>query len=111
MDSRTAPPTQLSARELARRLSAGEALTVIDVREADELAIARFPVAVHIALATLPQRFAELPPGPLVVACHHGARSMHALKFLRAQGRTDVQNLEGGIDAWARDVDPKVARY
>lgn len=84
---------------------------MIDVREADELAIARFPAAVHIALATLPLRFAELPAGPLVMACHHGGRSMHALEFLRAHGRTDVQNLEGGIDAWARDVDPKVARY
>lgn len=111
MESDPQLPAQLTARDLAARLSRGDALTVIDVREADELAIARFPDAVHIPLATLPLRMAELPAGPLVIACHHGGRSARAVQFLRSHGRTDVANLDGGIDAWAADVDPKLARY
>jgi rhodanese-related sulfurtransferase len=112
MESSPAPPLQLSVRELAERLSRGDALTIVDVREAEELRIASFPGALHIPLATLPLRLADLPKDrTLVLACHHGNRSMMAVRFLRAQGRTDVLNLDGGIEAWARDVDPKVKRY
>ncbi|MEQ1833425.1 MAG: rhodanese-like domain-containing protein [Candidatus Eisenbacteria bacterium] len=111
MDSSPVLPAQLTARDLAERLRRGERLTIVDVREADELAIARFPAAVHIPLATLPLRVGELPAGPLVMACHHGGRSARAVQFLRSHGRTDVANLDGGIDAWAADVDLKLARY
>ncbi len=103
---------QLTARELAQRLERGDDLVLLDVREASELAVARFPHAQHLPLATLPLRLAEVPRDrTVVVACHHGGRSARAQQFLRAQGYTDVWNLEGGIDAWATDVDPTVKRY
>lgn len=103
---------RITARELSQRLQQGDDLLLVDVREADELAIARFPHALHIPLATVPLRLAELPTDrTIVLACHHGGRSMQALQFLKARGYTALLNLEGGIDAWSRDVDRAVARY
>ncbi len=59
-----------------------------------------------------PSRLAELDPArPTVVICHHGVRSLHAGAFLERQGFEDVVNLHGGIDGWARSVDPAMAVY
>jgi adenylyltransferase/sulfurtransferase len=103
---------EISARELAERLSRGEDLVVIDVREPHELAIARFPGALHVPLRTVPARAAELPRAPLLVlACHKGVRSMRALEILRELGFTRLKSLAGGIDAWSREVDSSVPRY
>ncbi len=46
-----------------------------------------------------------------VVYCHHGVRSQQAVDYLRQRGFENVRNLDGGIDAWARDRDPSLARY
>ena len=60
----------------------------------------------------VPLRLADLPTDrTIVLACHHGGRSMQALRFLRAHGYTRLLNLDGGIDAWSCDVDPTVPRY
>ena len=48
---------------------------------------------------------------PIVCYCHHGIRSMQAALFLRQQGFTSVRSMRGGIDAWAREVDPAMDRY
>ena len=102
----------ISVRELAEALSRGDDVQIVDVREAHELAIARFPSALHVPLGTLPARVKELPTSrTLVLACHHGQRSQRALEWLRAQGFTRLQNLTGGIDAWSREVDSTVPRY
>ena len=54
-------------------------------------------------LPDLPQRYHELPKGKLVVLlCHHGNRSMRALQFLRGKGYTNLKNVAGGINAWAK---------
>jgi rhodanese-related sulfurtransferase len=105
-------PSELSVRELKARLDAGDAPVVLDVREAEEIAIARFPGAVHIPMHDVPSRLAELDrDGELVVVCHHGMRSAHVAGFLEAQGFSRVKNLTGGIDAWSLLVDPGVPRY
>jgi rhodanese-related sulfurtransferase len=46
-----------------------------------------------------------------VVVCHHGGRSMQAVGWLRRSGRDDATNLAGGVDAWARRIDPSMAVY
>jgi monothiol glutaredoxin len=43
--------------------------------------------------------------------CHHGVRSRAAAEQLLHEGFTNVYNLEGGIEAWSREVDPSVPRY
>jgi rhodanese-related sulfurtransferase len=81
------------------------------VREPHEHAYARIPGARLIPLATLPRVVAELPrDASIVVYCHHGVRSAHAVEFLRAAGIT-ARNLTGGIDRWSVEVDPSVPRY
>jgi len=98
--------------ELKRRLDAGEKLTLLDVREPWEVAIARIPGSLHIPLGEVPQRLGELDSGtPLVVMCKVGGRSLRAAQFLASRGFSDVANLSGGIDAWAQEVDPGVPMY
>ena len=46
-----------------------------------------------------------------VVICHHGGRSMQVAMFLEKQGFKRVHNLAGGLDAWARSVDPSMPTY
>jgi adenylyltransferase/sulfurtransferase len=88
-------------------------VTLLDVREPEERAIATLPDPVAVPLRALldGSGLAAVPPGPLVVYCHHGVRSLHAARALLAAGWTDVAHLAGGIDAWSREVDPAVPRY
>jgi adenylyltransferase/sulfurtransferase len=85
---------------------------VIDVREPWEHAIARLDHAVLIPLGELAARLGEVSAGAdIVTYCHHGVRSLQARDLLRAAGFSHVRSLRGGIDAWAREVEPGMARY
>ena len=84
---------------------------LIDVREPHEYAYARLPGARLIPLATLARETGTLPrDGSVVVYCHHGVRSAHAVEMLRGIG-VPARNLTGGIDRWSVEVDPSVRRY
>ncbi|WP_216903940.1 rhodanese-like domain-containing protein [Synechococcus sp. CCY 9618] len=120
MDEPTRPgtPRSLPAAELQRRLEAGEPLQIVDVREDAELALARLPHAVlHLPLSRhgewMPQLANRLGRSqPVVVLCHGGIRSWDfGCWLIQEQGYDDVWNLQGGIDAWSREVDPGVPRY
>lgn len=88
------------------------ALQVVDVREGWETEICRIDGAKLIPLGELPARTGEIDSdAPVLLVCHHGARSMQATMFLRAQGYEKAMNLAGGIDAWARQIDPAMATY
>ena len=103
---------EISARELSEGLARGAAPLLIDVREPREWEIARLPGATLIPLSTLPARLGELDAArEIVLYCHHGQRSMHALELLRASGFTKLKSLRGGINAWSKDVDSAVPRY
>jgi len=103
----------ITPTELKARLDRGEAIRLIDVREAEEWAVARLPHAELIPLSQFQQlALQELSPDETVVLyCHHGMRSARAQGFLKAQGYPNVINLTGGIDAWALQVDPAMKRY
>jgi rhodanese-related sulfurtransferase len=63
-------------------------------------------------MAELSGRLGELDPtATIVVICHHGMRSQAIARFLEQTGFVDVANLQGGIDAWAREIDPKMTQY
>ena len=102
----------MTVTELKAKLDAGEKPVVLDVREKNELAIASYPMEVlHIPLGQLPARFTELPSGiEIVCACRSGGRSAQAAAFLAQKGFTTV-NLEGGILAWSRQIDPSIPLY
>ncbi|MCE0497642.1 MAG: sulfurtransferase [Methylacidiphilales bacterium] len=99
--------------ELKARLDKGENVRVIDVREADEWAIARLPQADLIPLSHFQQlAMPQLDPDETIVLyCHHGMRSARAQGYLKGQGYKNVLNLTGGIDAWALQIDPMMKRY
>jgi len=102
---------RLSPREAKQRLSEGDAC-IIDVREDVELELARLEPALHIPLARLPQSLDQIPRDrDLILLCHHGVRSAMAGDFLERNGFDRVINLEGGIDAWSRELDPQIPRY
>jgi rhodanese-related sulfurtransferase len=98
--------------ELKSRLDAGEPLCVLDVREPWEVAISGLPGARHIPLHEIPARLQELDAGAaIIVMCKGGGRSRQAAKYLATCGFSRVSTLAGGIDAWARDVDPGLPTY
>lgn len=110
MDS--ALPIQIDVEELARWRASEVPHVLVDVREPWETELCLIAGSVAIPLGQLPQRAAEIPTGsPVVVVCHHGGRSMQAVAWLRRSGRDDVTNLAGGVDAWARRIDPSMAVY
>lgn len=86
--------------------------SLLDVREPWEAEIASLPGARLVPLGTLPTAIEGLDrDAEWLVYCHHGVRSQSAVDYLRQRGFTNVRNLEGGIDAWARTHDPSMARY
>jgi rhodanese-related sulfurtransferase len=103
---------EISPADLKLQLESPQPPLVLDVREQWELEAARLPGTLDIPMAQVPQRLAELPRDrPIVVMCHGGARSMKVGNFLAQNGFEHVSSLEGGIRAWAEDVDPSVGTY
>ncbi|HZY71311.1 MAG TPA: molybdopterin-synthase adenylyltransferase MoeB [Thermoplasmata archaeon] len=103
---------QISVEQLSARLRAGEHPLLLDVREPEEWDIAHLPDATLIPLDDLPERVTELARATeLVVYCKSGARSSGAARLLIDLGFNSVRHLAGGIDAWARRIDPEMPRY
>jgi rhodanese-related sulfurtransferase len=103
---------ELSPTEFAAQRAAGRDAVLLDVREPWELKIAGLAGAVHVPMAQLLGRLAELDPErEVVVLCRSGSRSLAVARFLEARGFRSVANLSGGILAWARDVDRSLATY
>ena len=102
------PPRDLES--LLRR--AVVAPTLLDVREAWEFRIVHFPGSILMPLSEVGERVGELDADACtVVICHHGVRSRAAAMLLEQRGFTDVINLKGGIDAWAREINPAMPVY
>jgi rhodanese-related sulfurtransferase len=105
-------PFEIDALTLRERLDGANPPAVLDVREPWEIEIASIDGAINIPLSEIASRFQELPRDkPLAVMCHHGGRSAQATAWLRNQGFDHATNVAGGIDAWARTVDPTLSRY
>jgi adenylyltransferase/sulfurtransferase len=102
----------ITARDLATEMKTNQNLEVIDVREAHEWEICHIEGARLVPLSELPSRLNEIDGHKdIVLHCHHGMRSMRALEVLKAAGFSRLRNLMGGIDAWAVNNDPSMARY
>ncbi|MBX3049679.1 MAG: molybdopterin-synthase adenylyltransferase MoeB [Anaerolineales bacterium] len=103
---------EITPQALAAQIQQGHPPRLIDVREPHELHISQLPNAELIPLGELPARLPELDPSvEMVILCRSGSRSERAVEFLRAAGFTKVKNLVGGINAWARQVDPNLSVY
>lgn len=107
-----AVPLEIDVDELARWRRTGIPHAVVDVREAWETELCLITGSLKVPLSTIPAAVAGLPREvPVVVVCHHGFRSMQGVTWLRRNGRENATNLSGGIDAWARRIEPAMAVY
>ena len=103
---------EITVQEYAALRATGAPHVLVDVREDYEWEVVSLPGALHIPLRALPERVREVDPrAEVVVRCHHGARSLAAVEFLRGAGYHGARSLAGGIDAWAREVEPALPRY
>lgn len=113
IDNPNAPKAvqELSVRDADDQLRAGS-ITVVDVRPADERAIAAINAPFETFDGDNRARLEALPKDTaLAFLCHHGGRSAQAAEQFRALGFTKVSNITGGIDAWSNDVDNGVPKY
>ena len=102
----------IAPRELAEQIRTGHPPLLLDVRSEVELQVSDLPGALNIPLEVLPVRLEELPRGgKIVVFCRNGTRAARALRLLREAGWQQVKNLAGGINAWAREIDPTMFEY
>ena len=93
-------------------LNQGQSPVLLDVREKWEVDLCRLPEALHIPLAELSARVAEIPADrDIVVYCHHGVRSLQGAAILRLQGVSRAKSLRGGIHAWAEKIDTAMPKY
>lgn len=109
---------EITVEELALRLAEGfsEPVQLLDVREPEELEIARLQGFENLPLSAFSEWAGEIctrfdPHTETIVLCHHGIRSAQMCKWLLQQGFTNVKNVAGGIDAYALAVEPTLPRY
>lgn len=104
---------EITPEDLKALLGNKANVDVLDVREPWEIETASLAGSTNIPMNDIPARSRdELDPEKhIVVICHHGVRSMNVTAWLRQQGFAKAQSLRGGIDRWAREIDPKVPLY
>ncbi|MEO6923286.1 MAG: rhodanese-like domain-containing protein [Bryocella sp.] len=104
---------EITVEQARDRLASDEKPMLLDVREAWEIATAGLDGSTNIPMQEVPARaFNELDEEtPILVMCHHGARSLSVAAWLQNQGFTKAQSVAGGMDAWSRNIDPTVPRY
>ena len=103
---------EMTAKDLKARLDSGRPPTLLDVRQDWETKLCRLDNSIHIPIEEIELRAEELSrDSEIVVYCHQGVRSAAVAEYLRSLGFTDVRNLAGGLDFWARTIDPGMRRY
>jgi rhodanese-related sulfurtransferase len=104
---------EISPSQVKALQQSGQEVLLLDVREPWEFETSQIEGSKHIPMGDVPARaHQELDPDEhIVVLCHHGVRSLSVTNWLRQQGFEKVQSMRGGIDGWARTVDPKVPLY
>ena len=107
-------PLEIDCQGVKAKIDAKADFLLIDCREADEHQKVHIGMARLMPMSVIQDRVGELEPfkhKEIVVHCHHGGRSLKVTHWLRSQGFANVQSMAGGIDQWAVDIDPGLARY
>lgn len=105
---------EISPEQLNEKLSAGEDLLLLDVRDLSEYSIANIRGAKLTPLVSLKSRLDALGEWKrrlVVIYCHKGDDSMKAMELMKDHGFKDLKILEGGIDAWCERIEPHQQRY
>ena len=103
---------KISLQEAADRLAADPRPKLLDIRQQAEYDLVRLPDAILFT----DEIVAEITQGwdrdtEIICYCHHGIRSLSAATYLAEQGFTNVSSMNGGIDAWAKEIDPTLPQY
>ena len=108
-----AHPDEVSVCDMKKAIDdANSGIAILDVREHDEVEIARIEGVPVIPLSELAQRFAELNPNQTIyIHCKMGGRSLKAVELLRQQGFKYCKSVAGGINAWSDEIDSSIPRY
>src|SRR5213594_2634439 len=110
--AREHPMDEISPQDLKARLTGSDRPFLLDVRQDWETRLCRLENAVHIPIEEIELRADELnADDQIVVYCHQGVRSAAVADYLRQRGFKNVKNHLGGLDYWARTVDPAMRRY
>ena len=111
---------EITVQELAKKLKSQDQFILLDVREPSELEQARIMDA---RLEVVPMsrlareglkafsESARSKDAEIYVMCHHGERSSQVAAWLTSRGWTNVRNVSGGIDDFARKIDPSIGFY
>jgi monothiol glutaredoxin len=113
IDNPNEPPKvrQVTVQDLKKVLDNESRVQLFDVRTQEERSLAMIPRS-KLMNPALREEVMKLPKDtPLYFHCHHGGRSNAMAEQFLAAGFTHVHNVHGGIDAWAREIDPSVPRY
>ncbi len=104
--------TQLKPGELKAWFDAKENIQLIDVRENWEHQFAKLENSELIPLGAFSKYASGLDSTKkIVIYCHHGIRSYQACQYLQSLGFNEIFNLDGGIDAWSKEIDNTVPLY
>lgn len=102
----------LTVVELKNLLETDQSIQLIDVREPSEWEICYIEGAQLMPMNSISNRMADIDKNKkTVVYCHHGVRSQRVIDYLAREGFDNLWNLEGGIHAWAMQVDLDMLKY
>ena len=104
---------EITVSELQKRIENQEDILLLDVRNPLEYDICKLDNALLIPMSNIPTNIKHIPKDkPVIVYCHHGMRSASVIDYLsQNHGFTNLQNLIGGINAWANEIDKTMAVY
>ena len=107
------PKKSMTVRELHQMIERQENIFILDVRNLNEYEICRIENSVFIPMSNIPTNIKHIPKDKTVVVyCHHGFRSASVIEYLsQNHGFMNLQNLMGGINAWANEIDDTMAVY
>jgi len=107
-------PLEIDVRSVKALFDKGVDFLLLDCREPDENQLVKIAGSTLVPMREITTRLAELEQhkaGRIVVHCHLGGRSQRVTQYLRGLGFAGAQNMSGGIDAWAVEIEPGLARY
>ncbi len=103
---------EIDPKSVKEMLDRGALALFVDVREPWEHETCHIEGATLIPLRQIPADLARFQNAKqIVLFCHHGTRSMNAVRWLRSQGIANALSMAGGIDRWSVEIDPQVPRY
>jgi rhodanese-related sulfurtransferase len=107
-------PIEVDCQSVKAKLDANDGFTFLDCREANEYDTVKIEGATLLPMSEIQERISELDgqqDGQIIVHCHHGGRSLRVANWMRQQGYVNAQSMAGGIDLWAREIEPGMQRY